>query len=246
MKIDVITRHAVANYGSILQAYATQQTILKLGYDCEIINYIPIEEKGNNIASTLCKNSYFWNKNKITRLIYKLIQTPNYKLSYEIFCKYRKKILKETKEYNYLKELYCDMPIADVYCTGSDQVWGEMAINKNEKKAYFLEFVPNNKKCISYASSMGKIKFDKKELSNIKEYLKKYSTLLVRENSAKCILNDLGFDNVEQVLDPTLLLNKNEWESFFKNSKPLFLKIKLKKYLFLKRLFSIHADSMNH
>ena len=46
MKIYIITRHAVANYGSILQAYATQKIIQRMGYDCEIINYIRPDEQG--------------------------------------------------------------------------------------------------------------------------------------------------------------------------------------------------------
>lgn len=50
MKIDIITRHAVANYGSILQAYATQKILQDLGYDTEIINYILPDEYGKNIS----------------------------------------------------------------------------------------------------------------------------------------------------------------------------------------------------
>ena len=69
MKINIITRHAIANYGSLLQSYATQQIIEEMGFQSEIINYIPLEEKGIHIAKSLCKNSSFWNKNKITRII---------------------------------------------------------------------------------------------------------------------------------------------------------------------------------
>ena len=38
-KVGIITFHAAHNYGSMLQAYALQQTVLKLGYECEIINF---------------------------------------------------------------------------------------------------------------------------------------------------------------------------------------------------------------
>ena len=40
MKVVVITRHAISNYGSLLQAMATQQVIESLGHSCEIIDYI--------------------------------------------------------------------------------------------------------------------------------------------------------------------------------------------------------------
>ena len=40
-KIDIITLHRTVNYGSVLQAYATQQVLMKMGYDVEIIDYYP-------------------------------------------------------------------------------------------------------------------------------------------------------------------------------------------------------------
>ena len=70
MKIDVITRHSVANYGSILQSYATQRAFEKLGYECEIIDYTKDEEQGKNIAKTLCNNSDFWKKNYYKKYIF--------------------------------------------------------------------------------------------------------------------------------------------------------------------------------
>ena len=62
-KVGIITRHAVANYGSILQTYATQKTFEKLGYDSEIINYIRKDEQGKNIAYANLKSNR--NKNGI-------------------------------------------------------------------------------------------------------------------------------------------------------------------------------------
>ena len=78
MKVDVITRHAIGNYGSILQAYATQRVFEKIGYECDIIDYQREEEKGKNICDNLLKKSEKWNKNVITRLIYRTIQFLNY------------------------------------------------------------------------------------------------------------------------------------------------------------------------
>lgn len=220
MKIDIITRHAIANYGSLLQSYATQQALKKMDIECEIINYIPKEEKGKNIAKSLCKNSKFWNKNIFTRLIYIVIQTPNYLYSYNKFCKYRSEILNQTnKEYNSLSDLKEELPECDIFCTGSDQVWGKMPINDEDRSAYFLEFVPENKKCISYASSIGKGNITDEHKEELKKYLKKYSKILVREDTAVEILNNLNFNNVSQVLDPTLLISKDEWENFSKDIK---------------------------
>ena len=78
MKVKIITRHAVANYGSILQAYATQKAIEKLGHESEIINYVRYDEQGKNISDTMLKRNKKWNKNFLTRFIYKILQTPIY------------------------------------------------------------------------------------------------------------------------------------------------------------------------
>lgn len=218
MKIDIITRHSMANYGSILQSYATQKIIEKIGHTSEIINYERLDEKGTNIAKTMLKRNEKWNKNKVTRFIYKSMQTPVYSYSYKKFKKYRQKILEQTKlEYNSKKMLEDKLPEADIYCTGSDQVWGKVG-NVDYDDTYFLEFVPKNKKCISYAASFGKDNITPELRTKLKTYLEKYKYVTVRENNAIKILKENGI-NCEKTLDPTLLLEKEEWNKFIDKAK---------------------------
>lgn len=230
MKIELITRHSVPNYGSLLQSYATQKAIEKMGHTSEIINYTRYEERDNNLATALLKGKK-WDQNFILRQIYKIIQTPNYSKMYRQFEKYRKNFLKETdKIYGDIKELKDDCPQADVYCSGSDQIWGRIG-TVDFDETYFLDFV-KNKKCISYASSLGKIELSQELEKNMEELLKKYSHILVREKTAKEILLDKNIKNVEQVLDPTFLLRQDEWNELCKKSK-----IKLnKKYILVYQL----------
>ena len=63
MKIAVITRHAITNYGSLLQTLATQQVIENLGYRCEIIDYIREDESCGEYEKTLLKQKTNWNQN---------------------------------------------------------------------------------------------------------------------------------------------------------------------------------------
>lgn len=231
MKVDIITRHSVPNYGSLLQAYATQKIIEDMGFEAEIINYTRYDERYKNLVNSLL-NGKKWDKNFMTRLIYKAIQIPNYSIMYRKFKDYRKNFLKESKiEYGNLNELQENIPIADVYCSGSDQIWGK--IGKSEfDEAYFLKFVNDkNKKCIAYASSFGKEKIDKNLENKLHELLKHYSQILVREDTAKEILKRHGFNNVEQVLDPTLLLNREQWEELANKGKN-----KYKKYILIYQL----------
>ena len=210
MKVDVITRHAVPNYGSLLQTYATQKTLEKLGYEAEIIDYIRDDEKYKNLANSLVKGKK-WDKNFALRSIYKLIQKPNYGTMYKKFEGFRKDFLNLSDvEYGNLDELKKNKPQADVYCSGSDQIWGAIGTDEYDP-AYFLEFTDSKERCIAYSSSFGKTELNKELDKSLKQLLKKYETILVREDTAKDIIKEHGFDNVEQVLDPTLLLSKDEW-----------------------------------
>lgn len=214
-KVAVITRHAVSNYGSVLQSYALQKAICSLGYECEIIDYIRTDEQYKNIADTLVKKSS-WNINPVTRLIYKAIQAPEHIYMGRTFEKYRNDLIKTTEiRYSSLKELKDNPPNADIYCTGSDQVWGAIG-NDETDGAYFLEFAPKCKKKIAYAASFGKTDINSGNLNRIKEWLDDYDCITVRENSAVELLNRLGINDVSQVLDPTLLLNKSQWSELIK------------------------------
>lgn len=208
-RVAIITRHAISNYGSVLQAYALQRVVEDLGYECEIIDYIRTDESYKKIADTLVKKSS-WNRNPITRIIYKAIQSPEYIIMGRAFEKYRGKMLKITeKRYSSLDELKSDIPDSDIFCTGSDQVWGAIG-NDAYDEAYFLSFVPDDKKKIAYAASFGKADLDcnNKDICNL---LKKYDKITVRENSAVDLVKGFGIDEVEQVIDPTFLINSEEW-----------------------------------
>ena len=224
MKVDVITRHSVPNYGSLLQTYATQKTIEKFGHECKIINYTRYDERYKELAKTLIKGKK-WDKNFLTRFVYKTIQTSNYSRMYKKFKIYRKGFLKETnKEYGNIEELKNDTPQADVYCSGSDQIWGKIG-TANYDEAYFLNFINDkNKKCIAYSSSFGKGKIDDELKNNLHGLLKKYDRILVREDTAKDIIQKQGFNNVEQVLDPTFLLTREEWLELSKKAKNKYSK----------------------
>ena len=231
MKVSFITKHSVSNYGSILQTYATQEVIKKLGCEPEIINYMRYDLRNNKLYNTLLKNQPKWNKNILTRLIYKIIQMPNYILMDRKFRKFREKMYDNTTIlYGSNEELKKTPPKADVYCTGSDQIWGKN-VNGKLDKAYFLDFVPEGSKCISYAASIGLDKVSSEFEKNIGKLLSKYQEITVREESAVDILKRNGIES-KLVLDPTLLLEKEEWAKIIDKKKTK------KKYILIYQLHS--------
>lgn len=101
-------------------------------------------------------------------------------------------------------------PDADVYITGSDQVWNSIH-NEGFDGHYFFEGIPNDKKRIAFSASIGREELDLQELELFKRHLSNYSAVSVREESAVNLLDKIGI-NAEQLLDPTFLLNKQQWE----------------------------------
>lgn len=226
-KVEVITLHRTVNYGSVLQAYATQYVLKKLGYDVEFIDYYPERLHMLGMLKRIKNKKKQLKNNIILRTIARIIILPSYIKRFYVFKKFVKKHLNLTKKTYYTEEdLESDVPIADIYCTGSDQVWN---VGWNEKIDYpfFLKFVPDSKKRIAYSASFGKSELEDWEKNETKELLKRYSHIAMREKSGIDILEELGIKDGVHVLDPTLLLNKDDWSSLISD------KYKNKKYIFM-------------
>ena len=101
MKVAVITRHAISNYGSLLQAYATQKVFEKMDTNCEIIDYIREDESYRNHEKTLLKRKTNWYKNPFKRFIYLALRQPESIFSGRMFEHERKKYLKLTSRSYY-------------------------------------------------------------------------------------------------------------------------------------------------
>ncbi|MCI5509801.1 MAG: polysaccharide pyruvyl transferase family protein [Eubacterium sp.] len=209
MRVGVLSRHSVANYGSLWQAYALQTVIEQLGCEAININYTPEKEVGGTLAKTLVNVSR-WGKKSVTRLAFLAYQYPSFTHTFSTFRRYRKLYLKETKEYTSSEQLKRDLPKVDLFCTGSDQVWNLLYDNKIDD-TYFFDFLPDDKRRIAYAASFGGNKFEDGNVEKYANYLKKYDSISVREDSGVQILKQFGINGM-QVLDPTLLLSKEEWE----------------------------------
>lgn len=207
--IAIISRHAVPNYGSLMQAYALQKAVNNLGcsafyIDAEFCYWSP--KAIANAAMTTSK----YNKIPILNFISYWIKYYRYKAPIRLFREYQIKWLNlSEKRYLKKKELDDSPPIADVYLVGSDQVWNVMPDGKLEY-AYFLDFVDDRRKKYAYAASFGSIEKIKDQLMNIQRYLSEFSEITVREKNAVKILNKMGLVG-KQVLDPTLLLGVSEW-----------------------------------
>ena len=98
----------------------------------------------------------------------------------------------------------------DTFITGSDQVWNFAWYNP----VYFLDFVSKEKRKISYAASISMNALSDKQRKIFKKSLKSYNAVSLREEESISLISDLSPVKPSFVLDPTLLLSKDDWSNF--------------------------------
>lgn len=226
-KICTITCHDVYNAGASLQAYALMKYLQNQNYDVKIIDYKPDYLKHYR----LCNINPKFDKNILTRVIYLSLRLPKRiirlldkrKLNYDRFTKKKLCVTKETYCSN--EQLRDNLPEADIFIAGSDQIWNPV-LDNGKDPAFYLDFVPDNKKKIAYAGSFSVSELPKELKNTISGYLKKFDALSVRETSAVNIISDLGINDVEAVLDPVFLLGIDEW-------RKICIPLKTEKYVLI-------------
>lgn len=108
-------------------------------------------------------------------------------------------------------------PKFDIYLTGSDQVWNSIH-NEGIDRHYYFDGFPKSTIKIAYSASIGQENIDPDEFTEVKRMLGSYKAISVREESAKKLLNSMGY-NATHVLDPTFMLNAEDWEGYMSERK---------------------------
>lgn len=211
-KISVITLHNIKNYGSALQTYATRCVMESLDFSVEFVDYFRKDVgDANLLLNNALRQNAKWNKNPFMRHIFKIVKMPTFEKLTSVFDRFQKKHIHKTpRAYYSFEELCADPPKADIYCTGSDQVWNS-TWNQGIEKAYFLEYVPEGAPRISFAASIGKNELDNWEIAVTRDMLSKYAAISVREQRAVELLSVMGISGAVHVLDPTLMLTREDW-----------------------------------
>lgn len=211
-KVSIITIFDNTNYGTYLQALALGVVVKQQGFYVEYVNYC---RSFQNFKFRI--KEYLQNTRNPFRWVLRFIRL--YK-SYSLL-KYNHKFIKRyidlSISYKSFEELVRNPPVADIYMTGSDQVWNSIH-NRGIDRSFYLEYAPEGATRVSYASSIGMEVIPGSEQEITLSLLRKYKSVSVRESSAKKILEGIGLSNVHIVLDPTLLLDKNQWMKYIKKT----------------------------
>lgn len=209
MKIGILTMSRAYNYGALLQAYALKKKIRELGHEVYMINYA--SEMQLKRYNGVFEHSFSLRtclKNLMRFLFYskmkKGVDRYNDFINKELDGK--NDILKTKEEVEKFVKNY------DALIVGSDQMWNIMLPDVND--IYFLNFNFKGKK-LTYAISMGdKVSFGNKEKFYL-ELISKFDNITVREKIANTYLKEKDVTS-KVVVDPTLLLKREEWETFSK------------------------------
>lgn len=218
MKIGIVTQPLYANYGGILQNFALQQVLKKMGHTPVTLDYMPSLSFGRYLLyvgkSLICLLSpsrrhpikpykhFLERPAAIDAFVRNNIDTT------ETISKYSKKIL---RKYG-----------IEALIVGSDQVW-RLAYNADALEDMYLAFAkgyPCRK--IAYGASFGveKWNYPKKTTETVRNLVKQFEAISVRENSGVNLCREnLGIE-AQIVLDPTLLLEAFDYDSFCADPTP--------------------------
>lgn len=207
------------NYGTYLQAFATQLAVRKLGYDTEIIN---IDSVITEVSKA--RRKYFLrqllNFSEVKSYVGTIGSIIQKRLnpSFRKYYGQREFAFSQFHDSNFAIGPICDSwKGLSKYCedfdsvvVGSDQLWRPANIAGN---FYTLNFVPDNINKISYATSFGLKEIRPNQRECAKSFLSRIDYLSCREESGAKIISDLTHREAKVVCDPTLLVSKEDWEN---------------------------------
>ena len=213
MKVGILTFHRAANFGTALQALATEKGIKKLGVEAEIIDYRP-EYIERTLKTRRLKDAK--SLKELASIVVNGVLYPNMaKRKTENFLKFfnfmqvGKKVCANTEETATVALDY------DVVLSGSDQLFNRNVTG--DDLTYFLPF--EHIKKVTFASSFGGRELNDERVKEIAPFFSRFDSLAVREKSALSLLERIKNENPAAknatcVLDPTFLLTKDEWNEY--------------------------------
>ena len=208
-KVGILSFHKVINYGAVLQSYALNLTFRELGTNCEHIDYTAVKIKESYDPFAIKTRGDFH-----TLIDYMACFTAN-RLTERRFSTFIGKYIPTSR--NYTQETINDARGEyDLLVCGSDQIWNTELTGNDY--AYFLNF-DNSSKKVSYAASFGKTSLSDDIKEQVKECLKDFSIITVREESASELLGEIVNNESTVVPDPVFLLHRNEWEKLCRGKR---------------------------
>lgn len=209
--IKILTRRAGCNYGSSLQGFALQQAVMRLGFDCRIVDY---DEYVLRWKLRPAFHDMIWGLLSLFAPLTKRALPRRYAfyrdraLQKARFAEFdRKRLILTKKRCGNGRDIRKDARPGDVFLCGSDQIWSPLLYNP----VMFLTFCPPGTPKIAYAPSFGVASLgDKRE--RIAAHVSDFHRLSVREEVGVRMLREAtGRDDIVRMPDPVFLHDREFW-----------------------------------
>lgn len=223
MKIGILTLPLHNNYGGILQAYALQTVLKRMGHDAVVI------DKSREIKLPILSLSRYFLYFKL--LAHKVLVDRNttifwdrkHNREYKVMSTYTLPFIQKYIKRFIAARDYSNIKLGDfdAFVVGSDQVWRPKYFGQNIISNAFLSFAKDwNVKRISYAASFGteEWEYTEAQTSECKEWIKRFDAVSVRESSAVQLCKEHLDVDALHVLDPTMLLSATDYIQLFKEA----------------------------
>lgn len=224
-KIAIAACHEKVNFGSMLQAYATETYLKSIGCDAKTIDKSKLGKaisKGRNsyYAEHLFDAELYRAKLGFVghRLKQKLNKDFGAKMAQrkQAFAEFERRhfdLTEPTSSFNELASLVSEF---DTVLVGSDQLWLPVNI---AGRYYTLEFVPAGTRRVSYSTSFGVSTLPQKYMVRTREFLSCFDAISVREATGATLIEKATGTRCEVVCDPTMLLTREQWQAIANESK---------------------------
>ena len=233
-KVAIITL-VLDNYGTKLQSYALCKVLNNICSNDLNVEVVNLERTWGGKGSTRSKKQliidvfkhygssipmrlweiFLWEVQK--KKYYQNQDTPEIRQRTQNFKRINSQIPYTDKKYTFDEIRNGELPEYDGYIVGSDQVWNGIKVGNQD--VFMLDFVKKGK-CLTYAASFGMTHIPDMMMIDYQRRIKNFESLLIREEEGVRLCEKLGCENVHQVLDPTLLLDKHGYEEII-YSKPV-------------------------
>lgn len=201
MKIVTVTSQKAYNYGAVLQTYALHKTLLSLGYENLLLDHaMATDAKKKRTVKVALRDFILWSLRTLHKKKHRQFR--------ENFHNFLSEHIASTEAYHSVEEILNNPPQADLYLTGSDQVF---ALGNQMVPIRYLAFGDTKVPRVSYAASLGSYKMKEEELAYVKERLACFSKISIREKQGSEYLHSaIGIESSVNI-DPVFLLSEEEW-----------------------------------
>ena len=212
MKIAILTLDLQTNFGGILQAYALQTVLERMGHEV-----VHLQAKHSRLHNPVVM-PLVWCKRLYRKYFQGDRQLPIFENPYKWAGKNTDRFISSNLNCRFLAPEEWNEGLAreyDVIVVGSDQVWRPNYTS--DVTRFFTAFLGHSDiRRIAYAASFGVDvnEFSEEQLACGREYLKLFSAISVREESGIRLCKELFDVQACQVLDPTLLLSREDYQRF--------------------------------